>query len=429
MSLLIKGASLFGRETADLLVVDGVIAGVHGDAIQDLPAGTEMLDADGLVALPGLVDLHTHLRQPGREDAETVLTGSQAAAAGGYTAVLAMANTNPVTDTAEAALRVWELGREAGLVEVQPVGAVTKDLAGVELAELGLMHRSKARVTVFSDDGKCVHDPRVMRRALEYVRAFGGVVSQHSQDPALAGPAACCHEGEISGRLGLPGWPSIAEEVIVARDVMLARHTNSRLHVAHVSTAGSVDVIRWAKERGIDVTCEVTPHHLMLTTDLLVDYDPVFKVNPPLRPEEDVLALREALVDGTIDAVATDHAPHARHDKEHAFGDAAFGMLGLETALSVVRTAMGEEFGWDEIARVMSRTPAKIAGLTHQGGSLAPGEAGHVVLVDPSATVVVDRDDSVSLSRNNPWHGLELESRVVHTVYGGKVTLRDGVLA
>lgn len=432
MSLLIKGASLFGRETADLLVVDGVIVSVGGDGgrgVGDVPAGTEVLEADGLVALPGLVDLHTHLRQPGREDAETVLTGSQAAAVGGYTAVLAMANTSPVTDTAEAALRVWELGREAGLVDVQPVGAVTKGLAGAELAELGLMNRSKARVTVFSDDGKCVHDPRVMRRALEYVRAFGGVVSQHSQDPALAGSAACCHEGEVSGRLGLPGWPSIAEEVIVARDVMLARHTNSRLHVAHVSTAGSVDVIRWAKERGIDVTCEVTPHHLMLTTDLLVGYDPVFKVNPPLRPEEDVLALREALADGTIDAVATDHAPHARHDKEHAFGDAAFGMLGLETALSVVRTAMGEEFGWDEIARVMSRTPAKIAGLTTQGGSLAPGEGGHVVLVDPSATITVDRADSVSLSRNNPWHGLELDSRVVHTVYGGKVTVRDGNLA
>ena len=427
--LLVRGASLFGETSADILVVDGEIAAVGPDATAQAASGTQTLDADGLVALPGLVDLHTHLRQPGREDAETVLTGSQAAAVGGYTAVLAMANTNPVTDTAEAALRVWELGREVGLVDVQPVGAVTKGLDGSELAELGLMARSAAQVRVFSDDGKCVHDARVMRRALEYVRAFGGVVSQHSQDPSLAGPTACCHEGEVSGRLGLPGWPGIAEEVIVARDVMLAKHTGSRVHVAHVSSAGSLDVIRWAKAQGIDVTCEVTPHHLLLTTDLLSGYDPVYKVNPPLRPDEDVVALREALADGTIDAVATDHAPHARHDKEHAFVDAAFGMLGLETALSVVRTVMDDEFDWNDVARVMSRTPARIAGLADHGGQLAPGERAHLTLVDPTATVVVDRDSSVSLSRNNPWHGRELSSRIVHTVYGGRVTVRDGALA
>ncbi len=423
--LLIKGASLFGAEAADLLVVDGLIAEV---GVVSAPADAEVLDADGLVALPGLVDLHTHLREPGREDTETVLTGSRAAAVGGFTAVLAMANTNPVTDTAEAALRVWELGRQAGLVHVQPVGAVTKGLAGEELAELGLMARSAAQVRVFSDDGRCVHDARVMRRALEYVKAFGGVVSQHSQDPTLAGPSACCHEGELSGRLGLPGWPGIAEEVIVARDVMLARHTGSRVHVAHVSTAGSLEVVRWAKAEGIDVTCEVTPHHLLLTTDLLTGYDPVYKVNPPLRPVEDTLALREGLADGTIDAVATDHAPHARHDKEHAFVDAAFGMLGLESALSVVRTVMDDEFDWNDVARVMSRTPAAIAGLGDQGGQLAPGESAHMTLVDPTATWTLDAADSVSLSRNNPWHGREFSSRVVHTVYGGAVTVRDGAL-
>ena len=311
MSLVIKGASLLGEQTRDLYVDDA------GVLVDEAPSGAETIDADGLVALPGLVDLHTHLREPGREDAETILTGSQAAALGGYTAVLAMANTSPVTDTAEAATRVWELGREAGLVHVQPVGAVTRGLAGEELAELGLMHRSRAAVKVFSDDGKCVHDARVMRRALEYVKAFGGVVSQHSQDPTLAGPAACCHEGELSGRLGLPGWPGIAEEVIVARDVMLARHTGSRVHVAHVSTAGSVEVLRWAKAQGIAVTAEVTPHHLLLTTDLLTGYDPTYKVNPPLRPQEDVDALREALTDGTIDAVATDHAP-ARSPRQGA---------------------------------------------------------------------------------------------------------------
>jgi len=268
----------------------------------------------------------------------------------------------------------------------------------------------------------------VMRRALEYVKAFGGVVSQHSQDPALAGPSACCHEGELSGRLGLPGWPGIAEEVVVARDVMLARHTGSRVHVAHVSTAGSVEVLRWAKAQGIGVTAEVTPHHLLLTTDLLAGYDPTFKVNPPLRPQEDVDALREALRDGTIDAVATDHAPHARHDKEHAFVDAAFGMIGLETALGVVRTVM-DDFSWADVARVMSQTPARIAGLADQGQALAPGSPAHVVLVDPDASVTVDRDASASLSRNNPWHGRGLTSRVVHTVYAGRVTVRDSALA
>ncbi len=426
MSLLIKGVSVLGEERADILVRDGVIAEIGSVQV---PAGAEVIDADGLVALPGLVDLHTHLREPGREDAETVLSGSRAAAMGGYTAVLAMANTNPVTDTAEAALRVLDLGEQAGLVHVQPVGAVTKGLGGEELAELGLMARSRARVRVFSDDGKCVHDARVMRRALEYVKAFGGVISQHSQDPSLAGPAACCHEGEVSGRLGLPGWPGIAEEVIVARDVMLARHVGSRVHVAHVSTAGSLDVVRWAKAQGIDVTCEVTPHHLLLTTDLLNGYDPVFKVNPPLRPEEDVLALRAGLADGTIDAVATDHAPHARHDKEHAFVDAAFGMLGLESALSVVRTVMDGEFDWADVARVMSQVPARIAGLDGQGGQIAPGEPAHLTLVDPVATWTLDREASVSLSRNNPWHGREFTSRVVTTVYGGRVTVRDGVLA
>ncbi|MBA2696179.1 MAG: dihydroorotase, partial [Actinobacteria bacterium] len=363
--MLVKGADLLGEGATDVLVVDGAIAAVGADADQHAPTGTQTLDADGLVALPGLVDLHTHLREPGREDAETIETGSRAAAVGGYTAVFAMANTDPVTDTAEAAERVVDLGQRAGYVDVHPVGAVTKELAGAELAELGLMARSRARVRVFSDDGRCVHDARVMRRALEYVLAFDGVVSQHAQDPTLAGRTACCHEGELSGRLGLPGWPGVAEESIVARDVMLARHTGSRVHVAHASTAGTVEVLRWAKAQGIAVTAEVTPHHLMLTTDLLTTYDPVYKVNPPLRPAEDVAALRVALGDGTIDIVATDHAPHVRQDKEHAFTDAAFGMLGLETALSVVSTVMVAEdrMGWADVARVMSTAPAAIAGL------------------------------------------------------------------
>ena len=424
--LVVRGASLLGETTGDLLVVDGVITEIGSvDS-----TGAEVVDADGLVALPGLVDLHTHLREPGREDAETVVTGSRAAAVGGFTAVLAMANTSPVTDTAEAAERVHDLGVAAGLVDVHPVGAVTKGLAGEELAELGLMHRSRARVRVFSDDGKCVADPRVMRRALEYVKAFGGVISQHSQDPSLAGPTSCCHEGELSGRLGLPGWPGVAEEVIVARDVMLARHTGSRVHVAHASTAGTVEVLRWAKSQGSQVTAEVTPHHLLLTTDLLAGYDPTFKVNPPLRPQEDVLALREALADGTIDAVATDHAPHARHDKEHAFVDAAFGMLGLETALPVVAQVMVEsgQMSWTDVARVMSTTPAAIAGLDRQGRGLEVGSPANIVLVDPSADLTVDRDASVSLSRNNPWHGRTFGAAVRATFLRGRATVLDGAL-
>ncbi|MCR1783049.1 dihydroorotase [Nocardioides carbamazepini] len=427
-SILIKGATLPDGTTTDVLVQDGTVTELGTLATK----AERTIEADGLRLLPGLVDLHTHLREPGREDAETVLTGSRAAAVGGYTAVLAMANTSPVTDTAEAAERVLDLGRAAGLVDVQPVGAVTKGLAGEELAELGLMARSRAKVRVFSDDGRCVHDPRVMRRALEYVKAFGGVVSQHSQDPSLAGPTACCHEGELSGQLGLPGWPGVAEEIIVARDVMLARHTSSRVHVAHVSTAGSVEVVRWAKAQGIDVTAEVTPHHLLLTTDLLTGYDPTFKVNPPLRPDEDVQALRAALADGTIDAVATDHAPHARHDKEHAFVDAAFGMLGLETALPVVTTVMVENglLDWAGVARVMSASPARIAGLDGaHGRPIAVGEPANLTLVDPAAKVVVDRAASVSLSRNNPWHDHLLTGRVVATLLRGTPTVLEGALA
>lgn len=427
-TILVRGARLAGGETSDILSADGVIVAMGADAAASAGEHAEIVEGDGLIALPGFVDLHTHLREPGREDAETIATGSAAAAAGGFTAVLAMANTSPVTDTAEAAERIAELGQRAGLVEVVPVGAVTAGLAGEQLAELGLMASSRARVRVFSDDGKCVHDSRVMRRALEYVKAFDGVISQHAQDPNLAGKSSCCHEGELSGRLGLPGWPSIAEESIVARDVMLARHTGSRVHIAHVSTAGSVEVLRWAKAQGINVTAEVTPHHLMLTTDLLAAYDPVFKVNPPLRPAEDVEALRTALADGTVDAVATDHAPHVRHDKEHAFIDAAFGMLGLETALPVVCTAMVESgmMGWERVAEVMSVAPARIARLETQGQPLAPGAPANLTLVDPHRERVIDRSSSLSLSRNNPWHDRSLTGTVELTMLHGRITARQG---
>ncbi|SDU82679.1 dihydroorotase [Microlunatus sagamiharensis] len=417
--VLVLGADLAGGGPGDLLVRDGRFADpgdAHGDALR--------VDAQGLVALPGLVDLHTHLREPGREDAETVESGTRAAARGGYTAVLAMANTNPVTDTADAAEHLAALAARVGSAEVVPVGAVSKGLAGEELAELGLMARSTARTRVFSDDGHCVSDARLMRRALEYVRAFDGVVAQHAQDPGLAGRDACCDEGETSGRLGLPGWPAVAEAGIVARDVQLAELTGSRLHVCHVSTAETVDVLRWAKGRGVPVTAEVTPHHLLLTVDELLGYDPTYKVNPPLRSTEDVAALRGALTDGTIDAVGTDHAPHARHDKEHAFVDAAFGMLGLETALAVVVETMVRpgSLGWADVATRMSSVPAHIARLTGQGRPLAVGEPANLVLVDPGRRAVVDRDGSLSLSRNNPWHGRDLPDPVVATWWRGRRT-------
>ncbi|MBA8796099.1 dihydroorotase [Friedmanniella endophytica] len=426
--LLITGATRVGGladEGGDLLVRDGVLLD-PAEAGRDGSRELVRIDADGLLAVPGLVDLHCHLREPGREDAETVATGAAAAARGGFTAVLAMANTVPVTDTAEAARHVRALGEQAGLGAVVPIGAVSKGLDGQELAELGLMARTGVRV--FSDDGHCVSDARLMRRALEYVRAFDGVIAQHAQDPRLAGPDACCHEGEVSGRLGLAGWPAAAESTIIARDVQLAALTRSRLHVCHVSTAESVEVLRWAKQRypQADITAEVTPHHLLLTTDLLAGYDPTFKVNPPLRPAEDVEAVRAALADGTIDAVATDHAPHARHDKEHAFADAAFGMVGLETALGVVvetmvRTGLAD---WERVVEATSTTPARIARLTDQGRRLAVGAPATLTLVDPTARAVVDAADTRSLSRNNPWHGRELPDPVVATVAAGRLTYR-----
>jgi dihydroorotase len=421
MELLIRGADLNGRGRSNLLIRDGRFADPS-----DAGSEVDRLDADGLIALPGLVDLHTHLREPGREDAETVESGTLAGARGGFTAVLAMANTTPITDTAEAAAHIAALGARSGYAEVVPVGAVSKGLDGVELAELGLMARCSAGVRVFSDDGHCVSDARLMRRALEYVRAFDGVVAQHAQDPQLAGSGACCHEGEISGKLGLSGWPPAAEAGMVARDVQIAELTRSRLHICHVSCAETVDVIRWAKQRSINVTAEVAPHHLALTTSEVLGYDPTYKVNPPLRPHEHVEALREGLADGTIDAVATDHAPHARHDKEHAFAEAAFGMLGLETALAVVVETMINPglLSWSELANRMSIMPAHIARLSGQGQPLAVGEPANVVLVDPSARTVVDRDASASLSRNNPWHGRELPDPVVTTIWMGRVTYR-----
>jgi dihydroorotase len=426
--ILLRGASPLGGPAVDVLLADGVIAEIGAKLA--VPDGAELIDAGGAVLLPGLVDLHAHLREPGREDAETVATGSAAAALGGYTAVHAMANTNPVADTAEIVEQVLALGRQAGLVDVRPVGAVSAGLAGERLAEIGGMARSAAAVRVFSDDGHCVADARLMRRALEYLKPFDAVLAQHAQDPRLADGDACAHEGELSGQLGLPGWPSVAEQSIIARDVMLARHTGSRLHVCHVSTAGSVEVIRWAKERGIEVTAEVCPHHLLLTCDLLTSYDPVYKVNPPLRPAEDVEALRAGLADGTIDAVATDHAPHAPHDKDHAFADAAFGMLGLQTALGVVISVMVETglLDWAGLADRMSVRPAVIGRLAGHGRPIAPGEPANLTLVDPAQRWLVLPGELASRSRNTPFAGRELPGRVLATFLRGRATVADGAL-
>ncbi len=421
---VIKGVRVLGAEPTDLLLRDGVVA-VAGKVSAAAARGADVIRADGLVALPGLVDLHTHLREPGREDAETVDSGSRAAALGGYTAVCAMANTSPVADTAGVVEQVWRLGREAALVDVQPIGAVTAGLAGERLAELGAMAESAAKVRIFSDDGHCVHDPRLMRRALEYVKAFDGVIAQHAEEPRLTAEAQM-HEGIVSAELGLPGWPAVAEEAIIARDVLLAEHVGARLHVCHVSTAGSVEILRWAKRRGIRVTAEVTPHHLLLTDECARGYDPVFKVNPPLRTDADVAALRAGLVDGTIDVVATDHAPHAVQDKECEWGYARPGMVGLETALSIVVTTMLDQLGWDGIAERMSRTPAQIARLTEHGHVPVQSAPANLTLVDPDATWTVEPTLLASRSRNTPYTGRELTGRVVATFFRGVPTVLDG---
>ncbi|MGW5734470.1 MULTISPECIES: dihydroorotase [Streptomyces] len=424
---LIRGAKVLGGEPQDVLI-DGETIVEVGTGLS--AEGAEVVEADGKILLPGLVDLHTHLREPGREDSETVLTGTQAAASGGYTAVFAMANTFPVADTAGVVEQVYRLGQEGGYADVQPIGAVTVGLEGKKLAELGAMHESAAGVTVFSDDGKCVDDAVIMRRALEYVKAFGGVVAQHAQEPRLT-EGAQMNEGVVSAELGLGGWPAVAEESIIARDVLLAEHVGSRVHICHLSTAGSVEIVRWAKSRGIDVTAEVTPHHLLLTDEMVRTYNPVYKVNPPLRTERDVMALREALADGTIDIVATDHAPHPHEDKDCEWAAAAMGMVGLETALSVVQRTMVETglLTWAAVADRMSVKPAEIGRATGHGRPVSAGEPANLTLVDPDYRGVVDPAGFASRSGNTPYEGRELPGRVTHTWLRGRATLVDGKLA
>ena len=422
VDLVIKGAKLPNGTVSDICIqeqhVVDVVASFKGEA-------TQVIDASGCVVLPGLVDLHTHLREPGREDAETVLSGSMAGAKGGFTALSAMANTSPVADTAGVVEQVYRLGQEAGYLDVFPIGAVTQGLRGEALSEIGAMADSVARVRVFSDDGHCVSDPLVMRRALEYIKKFDGVIAQHAQEPRLT-VGSQMNEGIISSKLGLKGWPAIAEEAIIARDVLLADHVQSRLHICHVTTAGGVEIIRWAKARGIQVTAEVTPHHLLLTDDLASSYDPVFKVNPPLRTEHDVMALREALADGTIDIVATDHAPHAAESKDCEWQEAAFGMLGLETALSIVNQTMVQTglLSWEQLVDRMSSKPAQIGRYADHGKALDKGAPAHVTVINPTAINRVDRDRVSSRSRNTPFHGMELQGLVTATIFGGKLTFK-----
>ena len=425
---LIKGASLLGERVADILIEDGKIARIG----QDIEAAdAQVVDASGQIALPGLVDIHTHLRQPGYEASETVETGTRAAALGGYTAVFAMANSLPVADTAAVVEQVDRLGKESGWCRVQPIGSVTVGLKGEFLSDIGSMATSEAKVRVFSDDGMCVYDPAIMRRALEYVKTFDGVIAQHAQEPRLT-EGAQMNEGKVSADLGLTGWPAVAEEAIIARDVLLAEHLNSRLHICHLSTKGSVEVVRWAKSRGVQVTAEATPHHLILTDEKARTYDPIFKVNPPLRTEEDVLALRQAVADGIIDVIGTDHAPHPAESKECEWACAANGMTGLEQALSIIQMTLVEpgHITWADVARIMSETPAKIGSLdTEQGRPLAEGEPANIVLVDPKASRVIKPEDQATKGKNNPYRGMEVPGVVRATFYAGHPTVLNGELA
>ena len=426
MSLLLRNARLLDGSITDVLIVEERITQISPDISWD--ADIE-IDLKAELLIPGLVDLHTHLREPGREDSETVLTGSQSAVKGGFTAVSAMANTNPVADTAGVVEQVFRMGQETGLCDVFPIGAVTQGLQGEKLAELGAMANSLAQVRIFSDDGNCVHDPLVMRRALEYVKSFGGLIAQHAQEPRLT-EGAQMNEGYTSSILGLAGWPAIAEEAIIARDILLAEHVQSRLHICHLTTAGGVELVRWAKSRGVQVTAEVTPHHLLLTDEYVSSYDPVFKVNPPLRTQTDVLALRTGLADGTIDIVATDHAPHPIEAKECEWQSAAFGMLGLETALSVVVKTMIDTglMTWTDLVDRMSTAPARIAGYQNHGQQIAIGSLANLTVIDTNSSWTVDREKTASLSKNTPFHGMELPARISYTIFKGKLVLSNGEL-
>ncbi len=423
-SILIKAGSILGTSPVDVLIKNGLISEIGNNLNSE---GAEVIEASGMVLMPGFVDLHTHLREPGRENSETIATGSLAAARGGYVAVSAMANTLPVADTAAIVEQVAAIGKSVGLVDVFPIGAVTRNLEGKELADLGSMAASQAKVRVFSDDGNCVFDPLLMRRALEYVKQFDGTIAQHAQDPRLTLDAQM-NEGHIASTLGLKGWPSVAEESIIARDILLANMVGAKLHICHVTTAGGVEIIRWAKSQGMKVTAEVTPHHLILTDELATSYDPIYKVNPPLRTQADVESLRSALIDGTIDVIGTDHAPHPVESKECEWQSAAFGMIGLETAFPILYSTLiaSGAMSWARAAEVMSSTPAEIGGYENHGHSITVGEPAHIAIVDPGQNWTVDRAKLASKSKNTPFHGMEFNATVVATIFNGRITHKVG---
>jgi len=417
-SIVIRGGEVVdatGSRRADVLVEEGRITAVGSDLTADVT-----LDAGGCVVAPGLVDLHTHLRQPGQEEAETVETGARAAVLGGFTAVLAMPNTTPAIDSAGVAREVLDLGRDA-CCDVYTSGAITVGRAGTQLAPMAEL--AALGVRFFTDDGTGVQDGRLMRRALEYARGLGVVLAQHCEDEALAADGAM-NEGAVSARLGVPGQPAEAEEVMVMRDIALARLTGGRVHFQHLSTRRSVALVAAAKAEGLAVTCEATPHHLALTDELCASYDPVFKVNPPLRTAEDVAAVRAGLADGTIDCIATDHAPHAPEAKEQPFDEAPPGMLGLETALAVALTYL--DLPLAQLLALLSWRPAGILGIedTH-GGPIAEGRPANLCVIDPSPTWTVEPERLASRSRNTPYAGMTLTGRVRHTLVAGEAVVID----
>lgn len=427
-SVLLRGVLLYGEgPETDVLITGEEIAGIGSDLDED---GAEIVDARGQILLPGFVDMHTHLREPGREDTETIESGSAAAALGGYTAVFAMANTDPVADSVVVTDHVWRRGQEVGLVDVHPVGAITVGLKGKQLAEMATMAAGIGRVKMFSDDGHCVDDPLIMRRALEYSSALGVLVAQHAEEPRLT-VGAVAHEGPNAARLGLAGWPRAAEESIVARDALLARDAGARVHICHASTAGTVELMKWARGQGISITAEVTPHHLLLDDSRLETYDAINKVNPPLREKSDVEALRKGLADGVIDCVATDHAPHAEQDKCCEFSVARPGMLGLETALSIVVDTMVKPglLDWRGVARVMSERPAEIVGLPDQGRPIEIGEIANLTVVDPDSSWTVSGKNLASVAHNTPFEDMSFSAKVTTTVLRGRITVRGGAVA
>lgn len=421
--LVLRGVRPYGEGPRIDVRVEGGVISELGLSVDE--GGADVAELPGMVLLPGLVDLHVHLREPGPGDAETIDSGSLAAARGGFSAVFAMANTEPATDTPEVAEAVWRRGQEAGLVDVHPVGAITKGLGGEELTDFQALRDGAARVRMLSDDGRCVGDPALMRAAVERAGKLGMLIAQHCEEARLT-VGASAHEGEAAARLGLKGWPRAAEEAIVARDALLNRDYGGRLHICHASTAGTVELLRWAKAQGIPVTAEATPHHLSLTDARLEPDNGLFRVNPPLREESDRLALREALVDGTVDVVATDHAPHAARDKCCSFDAARPGMLGLETSLAIVHrefvaTGLAD---WRFVARVMSERPAEIAGLPGHGRPIAVGEPANLAVVDPDSPWVASGEAMASIGDNTPFEGERYQARVALTVLRGRVTHR-----